>query len=151
MVLEKTELAACPVNQRVGVDPGLEKPVRVADIDALAVGFGLDAEGFGTAVPQDSLHLERHDHAVPLAVTVGRREVAVDAPADGLSLRPDPDGFRHLQGGVLQDGNGASIFQDALRCACRGGEGTSKKRQAQEPRQQAEAEKASFHRGCPPN
>ena len=89
-VLEEPQLPVDPVPDGVGVDPGPEKHVFLADVDLDAVGDALGVVGLGPAVPQDLLHLKAHRDGVAQPVLIGGGKIPDDAPLDLLAGWPAP-------------------------------------------------------------
>ena len=113
-VLEEPQLPVDPVPDGVGVAPGLEKHVFLADVDLDAVGNALGVVGLGPAVPQDLLHLEAHLDGVAQPVPVGGGKIPDDAPLDLLPGGLHRDVFGDGHGGVGMDFDEALEIEDAL-------------------------------------
>ena len=113
-VLEKSQFPVDPVPDGVGVDPGPEKHVFLADADLDPVGGALGLIGFGPVVPQDLFHLKAHPDGVAQPVRVGGGKIPDDAPLDLLAGSLDRDILGDGHGGVGMDLDEALEIEDAL-------------------------------------
>jgi hypothetical protein len=131
LVRPETDLPPRQVVDRVGVDPGRDEPVGVADADAHPVLQSRHLRRDGVAVETDVLQDKAGGRArSPRARVVGR-EIAVEAVPDLRPQHSKADRLGDLEAAVRLQLHIAEEVEDALGLGIRGGRGEEQQRQRQ--------------------
>ncbi len=113
-ILEVADLPVGAIGDLVGVDAVLEKNVALAEIDALSVTQGLGVPRFALAIAFYRDHVERHMHALAMAVAIAGWKVAVDAPANLVAFGPHTNRLRDIETCICREVNVGVIVENPL-------------------------------------
>jgi len=144
---EMAELAVGFVGKPIGVLPGRNEGVFVADVDFLAVLGAFDVVIGLFPVLVHGEEPKSHGDRAAGGTFVFRGEFPHQTMADGLARGPYPDGLIHGQRAVRGDGDPAVEGPDAFLAP--GGLGGARK-QEQDGQEQPGKAREAVHDGFPP-